>query len=103
MATRRKDRDLRGCRLELSRIDDRRGDSGVAATSWTHLLQPNGGEPPATSRLWSIAEDGTDERREMDLGTFRSIDVWFDVSRNGDVAWAPFQGGRHELWSATLK
>ncbi len=61
------------------------------------------GTPAATHELWSIAEDGTDERREMDLGAFRSIDVWFDVSRNGDVAWAPFQGGRHELWSATLK
>jgi len=57
----------------------------------------------ATQELWSIATNGTTERREADLGSFRSIDVFFTVSRDGLVAWAPFRAGRHEIWTATVK
>ena len=39
-----------------------------------------------TQDLWTIAIDGTGERRVADLGAFRPIDVFFDVSRHGLVA-----------------
>jgi len=56
-----------------------------------------------THALWSIAVDGTGERRVADLRSFRTIDVFFDVSRHGHLAWAPLRTGDHQLWTAQLK
>ena len=53
--------------------------------------------------LWTIAADGTDERRVFTLGTFRAIDVFFDVSKHGEVVWAPFYPGERQVWSATVR
>jgi Tol biopolymer transport system component len=53
--------------------------------------------------LWTIAADGTDERRVFDLGAFRPIDVFFDVSKQGEVVWAPFHAGDRQVWSAAIK
>ncbi len=53
-------------------------------------------------QLWSVAIDGSDERWVADLGTFSTLATYFDLSRDGVVAWAPFQPGRQELWTATL-
>ena len=56
-----------------------------------------------TQELWTIAIDGTDERPVVDLGAFRPIDVFFDVSRQGVVAWAPLRAGDHQLWTAKIR
>ena len=53
-------------------------------------------------QLWSVAVNGSDERFVADLGTFSVLAGFLDVSRDGVVAWAPFQPGRQELWTATL-
>jgi TolB protein len=56
----------------------------------------------AAEQLWSIAIDGSDERRMSDLGVFSALAGFIDVSRDGILTWAPFQPGRQELWTATL-
>jgi serine/threonine protein kinase len=56
-----------------------------------------------TMDLWSIAADGTDERRLFNLGAFRAIDIFFDVSKRGEVVWAPFQPGERQVWSAMVR
>jgi hypothetical protein len=53
--------------------------------------------------LWSVAVDGTDERRIFTLGTFRAIDVTFDVSKAGAVVWAPYRQGERQVWTAAMR
>ena len=53
--------------------------------------------------LWSIMPDGADERRLFSLGTFRAIDAFFDVSKQGDVVWAPYQPGDRQVWTAAVR
>jgi Tol biopolymer transport system component len=53
--------------------------------------------------LWTIAVDGTDERRIGALGAFRPIDVFFDVSSTGLITWAPLNAGQPQLWTATVR
>jgi hypothetical protein len=53
--------------------------------------------------LWSIAPDGTRETRLTHLGNFRSIDLFFDVSRTNQIVWAPLRAGEHQLWTAQVK
>jgi Tol biopolymer transport system component len=53
--------------------------------------------------LWTVAVDGTDERRVAELGSFRQIDIFFDVSKDGLITWAPMTPGSAQLWTATLK
>ena len=53
--------------------------------------------------LWTITADGADERRVFTLGTFRQIDTFFDVSKTGQVAWAPFQQGDRQVWTAAVR
>jgi eukaryotic-like serine/threonine-protein kinase len=80
---------------------------GVAPT-WsgdgTHLffLRPAANRT-SPQELWSTTVEGSDERRALVLGTFRAIDRFFDLSKDGLVVWAPFRAGRSELWSATVK
>jgi serine/threonine-protein kinase len=52
--------------------------------------------------LWSIAADGTSEQRVAALGAFRSIDVFFDVSRTGLLTWAGLNAGQSQLWTAGI-
>jgi serine/threonine protein kinase len=61
--------------------------------------------PAATASydLWSIAIDGADERKVAELGGFRSIDVFFDVSRTGQIVWARFAEGQPQLWTAAVR
>ena len=59
--------------------------------------------PEGATDLWTIAADGTDERQLFTLGTFRAIDVFFDVSKQGEVVWAPFYPGERQVWSATVR
>ena len=56
-----------------------------------------------SQQLWSVGLDGSAERHEMDLGAFRSLDVFFDVSRDGRICWAPFRPGHYELWTAAIR
>jgi hypothetical protein len=56
-----------------------------------------------TYDLLSIGIDGTGERRETDLGAMRSIEVFFDVSRTGRVAWARLSALAPQVWTASLK
>jgi eukaryotic-like serine/threonine-protein kinase len=65
-----------------------------------YFLRPT---PTGISDLWSIGIEAADERRVMGLGTFRSTDVFFDISPDGLVAFAPFTPGRQELWTANIK
>lgn len=55
-----------------------------------------------TYDLWSAKIDGSDERRLFGLGQFRPIDVFFDVSPRGEIAWAPFEPGDQQLWTAIV-
>ncbi len=57
----------------------------------------------APQELWSANTDGSDEQMVANLGVFRSIDRFFDVSKNGVVVWTPFTAGRPQLWTATVK
>jgi hypothetical protein len=65
-----------------------------------YFVRPAGRD---TVDLWSIAADGTDERRLFNLGAFRAIDIFFDVSKRGDVVWAPFHAGERQVWSAMVR
>ena len=65
-----------------------------------YFLRPAGG---GTQELWTIAVDGTGEHPVANLGAFRPIDVFFDLSRDGLIAWAPFRSGDHQLWTAHIK
>jgi Tol biopolymer transport system component len=56
-----------------------------------------------STELWSIGADGSSEQRVLDLGTFRFIDVFFDISTTGKLTWAPLHAGRQELWTAAVK
>jgi Tol biopolymer transport system component/predicted Ser/Thr protein kinase len=56
-----------------------------------------------TQDLWTIATDGTDERRLFNLGAFRAIDAFFDVSKRDEVVWAPFKAGDRQVWRAEVK
>jgi eukaryotic-like serine/threonine-protein kinase len=56
-----------------------------------------------SQELWTIAVDGGDERRIGDLGSFRPIDVFIDVSSTGLVAWAPMRAGQPQVWAATVR
>jgi Tol biopolymer transport system component len=53
--------------------------------------------------LWSCANDGSDEKKIAQLGPFRPAEVHFDVSSRGQIVWAPFRGGRQELWLAEIR
>lgn len=65
-----------------------------------YFMRPSGSD---TWDLWTIATDGTDERRLFNLGAFRAIDTFFDVSKRGDVVWAPFHAGERQVWSAMVR
>jgi Tol biopolymer transport system component len=56
-----------------------------------------------SQHLWTIAVDGTDEQQIGELGSFRQIDVFFDVSRNGSIVWAPMRVGQPQIWTAAIK
>lgn len=62
-----------------------------------------GASPVAPQELWSVALDGRGRSKHREIGPFRGIDRFFDVSIDGDITWAPFVEGRRELWSATMK
>jgi Tol biopolymer transport system component len=67
-----------------------------------YVARPARSEGP--QEVWSVAQDGSDERREAALGLFRPIDRFFDVSPDGRrIVWAPFRAGRHEVWIAALR
>jgi serine/threonine protein kinase len=84
------------CRRLTSGLMPRRsaGDGRI------YFVRPAGRD---TVDLWSIAADGTDERRLFNLGAFRAIDIFFDVSKRGDVVWAPFHAGERQVWSAMVR
>ena len=66
-----------------------------------YFLRPSA--PGGAQALWTIAVDRSDERQIGELGSFRPIDVFFDVSRTGLITWAPFTAGSTQLWTATIK
>ena len=59
--------------------------------------------PAEGVEVWSVDRDGGSARLEASLGAFRAIDRYFDVSRDGMLAWAPWRPGKYEVWTATLK
>lgn len=56
-----------------------------------------------TQELWSIRIDGSDEHWVADLGRFRAIDRYFDISQEGVVTWAPFHPGWPQVWTAVVE
>jgi hypothetical protein len=48
--------------------------------------------------LWSATRDGEDERKITTLGQFRLDEIYFDVSQEGRIIWAPIHTARQELW-----
>jgi hypothetical protein len=53
--------------------------------------------------VWSVRPDGTDLQMHRRIGGFRPIDLFFDVSRNNELAWSAYRPGRRELWAATVR
>lgn len=82
------------------RLTEGRAPRWSAADGRLYFLRPAVG---GTADLWTVASDGSDERRVFSLGTFRAIDAFFDVSPRGDVVWAPFRAGERQVWSATMR
>ena len=60
-------------------------------------------EPRAQQELWTTRPDGTDVRMLRKIGGFRTIDVFFDVSRQNEIVWAAYRPGRRELWAAAVR
>jgi serine/threonine protein kinase len=60
-------------------------------------------EPRAMPEMWSVRPDGSDLRLHRRVGGFRTIDVFFDVSRQNQIVWAAYRPGRRELWAATVR
>jgi serine/threonine protein kinase len=69
--------------------------------SRVYVMRPTSATEP--QELWSVSINGGDERREALLGSFRPIDRFFDVSRDGLVVWTPYLPGQPELWTAMIK
>ncbi|MDQ6699630.1 MAG: hypothetical protein M3Z36_05535, partial [Acidobacteriota bacterium] len=53
--------------------------------------------------LWSLNLKTGAERKIAAVGPFKPIDIFFDLSRSGQIVTAPFREGRSELWLADLK
>ena len=62
-----------------------------------------GSAPSAPQELWSIGLDGSSERKERDLGRFRAIDRFFDVSVRDDVVWTRWVAERPEIWVGQIR
>jgi Tol biopolymer transport system component len=69
----------------------------------TRLYFLRGAAPGIAEALWSVRLDGTEELKHRELGNFRPIDRYFDLSAKGDVVWAPAFEGRRELWTARVR
>ena len=52
--------------------------------------------------LWKVSLDGKREEKLRDLRPMLSMDPFYDVSANGQVAWVQFKQGVHELWLMNL-
>jgi hypothetical protein len=62
------------------------------------------GAAPGMKELWSMTDDGRDERKLFDrMGPYRAIDVTFTMSSSREIVWSGYVEGRHELWQATLR
>ena len=48
--------------------------------------------------IWSIGNNGTDERKVMDMRPIYPQGTFFDVSPSGQIVWIKYIGGRKELW-----
>jgi serine/threonine protein kinase len=55
-----------------------------------------------TTPLWRIGVDGSRPTHVADLEGPSQTSFFYDVSRNGEIAWAAFVPGRRELWMAEL-
>jgi serine/threonine protein kinase len=56
-----------------------------------------------TMDLWSLDVKTGRETQIAPLGPFVQVEVFFDVSRRGQVISTPFREGRTELWAAEMK
>ena len=53
--------------------------------------------------IWSLDVKTGAEKKIATVGPFRPIDIFFDLSRTGQIITAPFREGRSELWLADIK
>ena len=90
----------RGCR-------DVPGGTQLSPVAWgpgdTRLYFLRSASREGPQQLWSVRPDGTGEERVREIGPFRGIDRYFDVSPTGEIVWAPWQPGSSELWTATVR
>jgi Tol biopolymer transport system component len=80
------------------------GRVGVWSPDGTRIYMLRDTSNPSVKELWSMRPDGADQRKIFDrMGSFRAIDVSFDVSPKGEIVWSDYEEGRHELWQAILR
>ena len=85
----------------------------VAETDWTttvawsgddsYVYFLRGADRTSLQQVWSVNVKNGDERRHGEIGPFRGIDRFFDVSPSGEIVWAPYRSGRSELWTAAIR
>jgi hypothetical protein len=62
------------------------------------------GNALSVHQLLSVDLGGRDLRIHGELGPFRgSLDLFYDVSSRGAIAWGLYREGRRELWAASLE
>jgi hypothetical protein len=80
---------------------------GIGVAVWstddTRLYILRNAAAGGEQEVWSVGIDGLGERKERNVGTFRSIDRFFDLSINGEMVFAPFFEGRREIWTAKVQ
>lgn len=57
----------------------------------------------SVQEVWSVGVEAGDERKHAEIGPFRGIDRFFDLSPLDEITWAPFNAGRSELWLASVR
>lgn len=85
----------------------------VAPTDWlspvawsgddTQIYFLRNADRAAPQQLWSVEIETGVEHAHGEIGPFRGIDRFFDVSPSGEIVWAPYASGRSELWTATIR
>jgi serine/threonine protein kinase len=74
--------------------------------SWSgdgsHIYVQRGGKLTDGKELWRISLNGTGDTKICELRPMLSMDQFYDVSANDQIAWVQFKQGVHELWLMNL-
>ncbi len=95
------------CRLSDLRCEPSAAIDWTTNVAWSgddsRIYFLRGQDRGSPQQVWSYGVDTGDERRHGEIGPFRGIDRFFDLSPSGEIVWAPFSAGRSEMWAATIK